>query len=106
MVGLAQLSILTWILQLTTSCMNHPNRIGAGLGQQLIKQWVPDYNYIRWGDTQQQLCEQLGIAPSSTIIFGVDSNEQYPQYNRGATTNRLCLSKYLFTEDLPYDQAN
>ena len=86
--------------------MNHPNRIGAGLGQQLIKQWVPDYNYIRWGDTQQQLCEQLGIAPSSTIIFGVDSNEQYPQYNRGATTNRLCLSKYLFTEDLPYDQAN
>jgi len=27
------------------------------------------------------------------VLFGIDNNNQYPQYNRGGTTNRLSFHK-------------
>lgn len=71
------------------------NRFGCGLGIELINQWGPDYNCEKWGQTQERLCKDLGITPSNTVIFGIDSG-RYPQYNRGRDTNRLCLAKNLY----------
>jgi hypothetical protein len=71
------------------------NRFGCGLGIELLNQWGPDYNCEKWGQTQERLCKELGVTPSNTVIFGIDSGN-YPQYNRGRDTNRLCLAKNLY----------
>jgi hypothetical protein len=74
----------------------YTNRLGAGLGLELIKRFSADYNCIAWSNIQKILCEELEIKPSASVIFGIDHRGERPEYNRGNTTNRLCLSKYLF----------
>ena len=79
---------------------NYTNRIGAGLGMALISMFDADYQYNKWGDTQKQFCKELGIQASNTVLFGVDHGK-YPEYNRGATSNRINLSPYFVTGKLP-----
>ena len=48
-----------------------------------------------FGHAQQiKICEDMSITPSSCFIFGIDEKDSYKEYNRGAGTNRLCLSKH------------
>lgn len=79
------------------------NRIGAGLGIELMNRFSADYNTCRWKQTQIDMCESLGLEPSSTVIFGLDLQNKYPEYNRGGTANRLCLARYLAAGTLPDD---
>lgn len=79
---------------------NYTNRLGAHLGTHLITEFSADFNVAKWHSTQLNLCHQLGIECSSTVLFGLDQNS-YPEYNRGGTTNRLCLAKYFPTGKLP-----
>jgi hypothetical protein len=78
------------------------NRFGCGLGIELLNQWGPDYNCEKWGNVQKRLCDELGVIPSNTVIFGIDSG-RYPQYNRGRDTSRLCLAKNLYSGILEHD---
>jgi hypothetical protein len=79
------------------------NRLGCGLGLELIRRWGPDHNYKTWRKTQELLCTQLGITPSPSVLFGIDTTGKYSQYNRGGTTSRLCLARYLANGTLPND---
>ena len=44
-------------------------------------------------DKQADFCNTLGVIPSKTVLFGIDTNKLYPQYNRGGDTNRLSFHK-------------
>lgn len=74
--------------------IGYTNRIGAALGMELIEKFSPDYIVNKYLQQQIDLCNTLGIAPSNTVLFGIDTSNKYPEYNRGGATNRLGLYKH------------
>jgi hypothetical protein len=76
------------------------NRLGAAVGFELIKIYSIDYNYNRYRESQLSMCQELGIDPSPTVVFGT-SIKKFPEYNRGGLENRLCFSKFLHLGKLP-----
>jgi hypothetical protein len=81
---------------------NYNNRLACGVGLELLKKYSADYNVLTWQATQSKFCEQLGVTPSRSVIFGL-GGEEFSKYNRGGVTNRLCFSKYLQSGILPND---
>lgn len=77
------------------------NRLSCLVGLELMQIYSPDYNYNTYRDIQVELCNKLRIVPSHTVIFGLDLNNRFPEYNRNGYENRLCLAKYLKTGRLP-----
>ena len=69
------------------------NTIGIHVGHRLIKQYEQNWVYNKWYHKQEEICKQLDVEPSNCVIFGVDTKEKFPEYNRGGHTNRLCFSK-------------
>ena len=78
---------------------NYVNRMAVNIAINLFNNF--DSNYIPAKYKQQQIhfCEQLELELSKTVIFGIDKNKNFNQYNRGTSTNRLCFSKH-FTDDI------
>lgn len=74
--------------------INYNNRISARLGLELIRKYHPDYTYNKYVFQQKELCKRLRIEQSNTILFGLDWNNIYPEYNRGCKVNRLGLYKH------------
>jgi hypothetical protein len=74
--------------------IEYTNRIGAALGIKLMEQYSPDYIVNKYKQRQLDLCNSLGVIPSNTVLFGIDNNNNYPEYNRGGQTNRLGLHKH------------
>lgn len=81
-------------LMLVYDKINYNNRISAKLGLELIKKFSPDYTYNKYLPHQLELCRDLSVTPSNTVLFGLDYNNAYPEYNRGGTVNRLGLHKH------------
>lgn len=77
----------------------YTNRLAAGIGLAILQHHSPDSNADRWQSKQIELCRTLKITPSPTVLFGIDTNGLYPQYNRGNMTNRLCLARRLADHD-------
>lgn len=73
---------------------SYNNRVGAALGQHLIDHFSVDFIVEKYKDKQIKFCKHLEIEASNTVIFGT-SNRLWPEYNRGSTTNRLSLYKFL-----------
>jgi hypothetical protein len=71
--------------------INYNNRLSAKLGLELIKKFTPDHIYNKYVIQQLELCKNLNVVPSNTVLFGLDHNNLYPEYNRGSFTNRLGL---------------
>ncbi len=74
---------------------DYVNRLSCAVGVELLENFAPDMIFNRYRDRQIKLCNDLGVVASNCVIFGIDESGNYAQYNRGGTTNRLCLSKYL-----------
>jgi hypothetical protein len=81
---------------------NYNNRLACGVGSELLKKYSADYNVLTWQATQANFCEQLGVTPSKSVVFGLGGPD-FSKYNRGGATNRLCFSKYLQSGILPND---
>jgi len=79
----------------TNNAYPYVNTIGVHVGHRLIKQFEQNWVYNKWRNKQKEMCEQLDVQLSDCIIFGIDTNNKYSEYNRGGATNRLCLSKHL-----------
>ena len=71
----------------------YTNRLAMQVGLDLIRTWSADFIPTQYKLAQEQLCTELGVEASNTVIFGIDAKNQYPEYNRGGQTNRLCFSK-------------
>ena len=65
----------------------------------------PDTTVTKWRTTQLEFCKQLGLNPSDTVLFGIDTAHKYDHYNRGSVqTNRLCFSRYYEAGQLVIDE--
>jgi hypothetical protein len=73
--------------------INYNNKIGALLGLEYFDNFSPDYIPQKYIDKQHDFCKILGVDPSKTVLFGIDKNKKYNQYNRGGPTNRLSFHK-------------
>jgi len=71
----------------------YTNRLAIQVGLDLIRTWAVDFIPTQYKSAQEYLCTELGVEASNTVIFGIDIQNQYPEYNRGGPTNRLCFSK-------------
>ncbi len=69
------------------------NHFSVNVGHQLIKNFDNQYIIDHYKDKQIQYCKDLNLTPSECVIFGVDLNKIYKEYNRGGDTNRLCFSR-------------
>jgi hypothetical protein len=63
------------------------------LGVSMMTEFEADWTYEQYRLLQIQECKTLGLTPSDSVYFGLDYNNQYPEYSRGGTTNRLCFSR-------------
>lgn len=77
----------------TNQANPYVNTVGVNVGSALINYFNQNYVYDKWHDTQLEACALNDVEPSNCIIFGIDTNGLYPQYNRGGDTNRLCFSR-------------
>jgi len=73
----------------------YTNRMGCAVGLKIMNTFDPDYIVNTYQSAQLQLCKELDVVPSKSIIFGIDYKNQYAEYNRGGTSNRLSLAKHL-----------
>jgi len=73
--------------------ISYNNKLGAALGIKYLENFTPDYIPQKYIQKQKEFCNELGINPSATVIFGIDDKNIYNQYNRGGNTNRLSFHK-------------
>lgn len=74
--------------------INYNNRMGAHLGITLLESFGPDFINIKYKNKQELCCRLLGVEPSNTVTFGIDTHQRFNEYNRGSSTNRLGFYKY------------
>jgi hypothetical protein len=80
------------------------NRAGAGIGLELLDILTADATFLKYRDKQTQWCQQHGLQVSDTVIFGLDLNHRYDQYNRGSPdSNRICFAKCYQFDSWPED---
>jgi hypothetical protein len=78
--------------------MNYNNRLGAKIGTDLIRTYSSDFVYNKYKDKQDLCCKILDLEPSNCVIFGIDTHNNFSQFNRGTNTNRVGLHN-LFVMD-------
>jgi hypothetical protein len=72
---------------------NYINILSAYVGTKLMEKYPADYIFNKYRKKQIEMCERLNVEPSPCVYFGIDTNNQYSEYNRGTKTNRLCFSR-------------
>lgn len=74
--------------------INMVNNFGAYIGNKLINEFGPDYNFNKFNEKQNLICKKYNLTKSNCIIFGL-GDDRYIDYNRGGLYNRVCISKLL-----------
>lgn len=77
----------------TNNSTPYLNTNSIWLGHKLIETFKNNYIVNKYKEVQEQYCKELNLTPSSCVIFGIDENNIYQEYNRGSESNRLCFSK-------------
>ena len=72
---------------------NYINLMSAHLGAKMMKEFSANYIYDKYRDAQDYYCRNYNVEVSPCVYFGIDKLNQYPTYNRGNDTNRLCFSR-------------
>ena len=72
---------------------NYINLCSAYIATGLMRQYKSDYMFNKYRSRQLEICSSLDVVPSPCFIFGIDNKNQYPIYNRGRNSNRLCFSR-------------
>jgi hypothetical protein len=73
--------------------IHYNNKLGALLGLKFLNVFGPDYIPNTYKEKQIEMCKICEVEPSNTVLFGIDYNNNYPEYNRGSDTNRLSFHK-------------
>ena len=73
--------------------VSYNNKIGALLGLKYFKRFTPDYITQKYIDKQLNFCNTVGVTSSKTVLFGIDYEHKFKEYNRGGNTNRLSFHK-------------
>ena len=72
----------------------YTNRWGAYPAFELLKSFPADYMFKKYRAPQQRLCQEKGLKPSDTVLFGLKTAGQLDFLSRGGD-GRVCLSAFL-----------
>ena len=72
---------------------NYINVMSAYVGTKLMEKYPADYIYKKYRQVQLDMCNKLNVEASPCVYFGIDKQGQFPDYNRGTESNRLCFSR-------------
>jgi hypothetical protein len=75
--------------------IQYTNKMATSLAISLMDNFTPDYIVNKYKSKQLALCKELGVEPSDTVLFGIDKEDKYPEYNRGGIANRLSFHNHL-----------
>ena len=67
------------------------------LHELLMKKFDPDYIYEKYRKSQLEMCKELDLTPSDTVLFGLSDDSKWDEYTRNGIINRICLG-YALTE--------
>ena len=72
-------------------------KIAAGVGYEMCENFTVDHNQNKFREKQIQICKELGIQPSDSVIFGLAAKDhpEYGDYDRGTDWRRVCISRLL-----------
>lgn len=71
------------------------NNMSRFLGTEFMNQWSCD---AAWEQQEEYLTlvNNLNLQPTNCVIFALDRNDKYSEFNRGIVgSNRICISNYL-----------
>jgi len=72
---------------------NYINMCSVYLGLGLMQEFSPMYIYDKYAPKQDLYCKLYNLEKTKCVYFGLDTANEYPEYNRGRDTNRLCFSR-------------
>lgn len=83
--------------------MSMVSAVGCYVGNEIISKFDVDYIYNKYRSRQIILCEEYGLTPSDSVIFGLGEStiSEFDIYNRGTNFRRVCLSDEM--GDFPLD---
>jgi hypothetical protein len=73
--------------------VDYVNLYSVNIGHKLIKRFDNAWLYEKYKDKQYKTCKQMQLTPSRCVIFGLDTEDRYPEYKRATNINRLCFSR-------------
>ena len=71
------------------------NSYSMSLGCWFMNRFSNSYNWKKYSDIYYDVCDQLTLVPTNTVIFGL-GDQRYTDFFRGLPGNyRVCISEYL-----------
>ena len=58
-----------------------------------MKTFDADFIHTKYKAKQAEMCAKYNLSISPCVYFGIDHQNNFPIYNRGGSSNRLCFSK-------------
>lgn len=77
---------------------HYPLIASAQYHYDLINTKSPDDMFKKYRAQQLEICKELNIIPSDTVIFGLDYTNKYKEFKRGSV-NRMCLTPIIEDTD-------
>lgn len=74
---------------------SYVNHHSINLHNMVMEKFDLSYVYDNYKDKQIDFCIKLDLLASSTVIFGLSTEDKWKQFNRSGIVNRLCISKEL-----------
>ena len=72
------------------------NSWSAYIGFELINNFSIDYMNKKYRSIQKEICKELSIHPSQTLLFGIGQEEKWNDFSRDDKFNRICLSQAIY----------
>ena len=72
------------------------NSWSAYIGFQLINNFSIDYMNKKYRSIQEEICSELDISPSQTLLFGIGTDDKWKSFSRDNKFNRVCLSQAIY----------
>ncbi len=65
--------------------------LSAKIGLELAKQYSPDYIPTKYRPWQLEICEEFGLTPSDTVVFGL-GGEAFKFFDVDGVVKRVCIT--------------
>lgn len=70
------------------------NRVSISIANSLLENYSVDYNWSTYQEVYETVCAEKNLKHTDCIMFGLGC-EEYQDYNRGGTVNRVCVSELI-----------
>ena len=74
---------------------HHLNHHSMVMHSELLKAFNVNYVFDKYVSRHSEVCTELGLQKSNTLLFGVSNDAKWSNYSRGGVINRVCISKIL-----------